>query len=76
MNKLVEFLSGSKNQGKTFSSYTFDSKGQPVEWKIEDVDMKYKEYITALIDYDKRADEVLISSLGIDSSISNISKDG
>ncbi len=77
MNKLVEFLSGSKNQGKTFSSYTYsDSKGTPVEWKIEDVDMKYKEYISALIEYDKRADEVLVSSLGIDSSISSISKDG
>jgi len=29
-----------------------------------------------LNDYDKRADEVITSSIGLDSSISNISKDG
>ena len=38
--------------------------------------MKYKEYISTITDYDKRADEVITSSIGIDSSISNISKDG
>jgi len=77
MRKLSGYLSGADNQGKAFASYTYtDLKGTLQEWKIEDVDMKYKEYIEALISYDKRADEVLISALGIDSSISNISKDG
>ena len=40
------------------------------------MDLKYKEYIDALISYDKRADEVLLSSVGLDSSISSVSKDG
>ncbi len=77
MRKLSEYLSGADNQGKAYASYTYtDSRGTLQEWKIEDVDMKYKEYIEALISYDKRADEVLVSALGIDSSISSISKDG
>lgn len=73
----VEALSGPDRQGKALTTFTAtNSKGMPEGWEIEDIDMKYKEYIETLITYDKRADEVLVSSLGIDSSISNISKDG
>ena len=52
------------------------SKPDPVKRKFEVLDLKYKEYIDALITYDKRADEVLLSSVGLDSSISSVSKDG
>lgn len=78
MNKLSNFLSGEGNQGKSYTSYTYTDprSGVVQSWEIEDVDMKYKEYMEALIAYGKRADEVLTSSLGIDSSVSNISKDG
>ncbi len=77
MRKLTEFLSGVKNQGKTFTTFKYPTeKGDSVGWEIIPLDMKYREYITALNDYDKRADEVITSSIGIDSSISNISKDG
>ena len=38
--------------------------------------MKYKEYIEALKTYDERADQVILSAKGVDSSISNVSKDG
>ncbi|MBV5334363.1 MAG: hypothetical protein JZU49_00975 [Sulfuricurvum sp.] len=77
MRKLTEFLSGVKNQGKTFTTFKYPTdKGDTVGWEILPLDMKYREYITALNDYDKRADEVITSSIGIDSSISNISKDG
>lgn len=50
--------------------------GEEQRWKFEVLDLKYKEYIDALITYDKRADEVLLSSVGLDSSISSVSKDG
>ena len=77
MRRLSDYLSGSENQGKAFATYTYtNNKGLPEGWEIELIDLKYKEYIEALISYDKRADEVLVSALGIDSSISNISKDG
>ena len=77
MRKLTDFLSGVKNQGKTFTTFKYTTdKGESVGWEIIPLDMKYREYITALNDYDKRADEVITSSIGIDSSISNISKDG
>ena len=77
MRKLTSFLSGVKNQGKTYTSFKYTTdKGDSVGWEINPIDMKYREFITALNDYDKRADEVITSSIGIDSSISNISKDG
>jgi hypothetical protein len=77
LKKLSNYLSGVKNQGKAYATYSFNTSGKEEErWRIETVDLKYKEYIEALISFDKRADEVLLSALGIDSSLSSISKDG
>ena len=78
LKKLTEFLSGrGKNQGKVYATRAFTNEsGQQETWKIEEVSQKYKEYIDALISYDKRSDMVLLSAKGIDSSISNISSDG
>jgi hypothetical protein len=72
-----QYLSGHKNQGKAYVSYsTAGEDGKELAWRIEDVPLKYKEFISTLIEYDKRADEVLLSSKGVDASLSNISKDG
>lgn len=79
LRKLSSYLSGAENQGKAYATYSYNAgQNGSVEqrWKIENVDLKYKEYIESLITYDKRADEVITSSVGLDSSISNISKDG
>ena len=77
LERLTNYLSGATNQGKMFSTFSFrDSKGEEVRWKIEQVDLKYKEYIESLIALDRRADEVLLSSKGLDPAISNVSKEG
>jgi hypothetical protein len=78
LRRLSGYLSGAKNQGKAFATISFKTgNGNEEErWKIETIDLKYKEYITSLIDYDKRVDEVLLSAVGIDSSISAVSKPG
>ncbi|MDR3119657.1 MAG: hypothetical protein LBU44_09655 [Mediterranea sp.] len=77
LHTISKYLSGVDNQGKAYATISFkNSQGEEERWKIETVDLKYKEYIDALISYDKRADEVLLSSVGIDSSISSVSKDG
>ncbi len=77
LKKLSKFLSGANNQGKLYSSYSFKTSDKVEErWQIEPIDLKYKEYIEALTNYDKRGDEVIVSALGMDASISNISKDG
>lgn len=78
LRRFSDYLSGSKNQGKAFSTFSFTEgkDGEEVRWKIETIDLKYKEYMSSLIDYDKRVDEVLISAVGIDSSISAVSKPG
>ena len=77
LRNISKYLSGADNQGKAYATYSFkNSSGEEERWKIETVDLKYKEYVDALIAYDKRADEVLLSSVGLDSSISSVSKDG
>lgn len=77
LRKISSYLSGADNQGKAYATISFKTgQGEEERWKIETVDLKYKEYIDALISYDKRADEVLLSSVGLDSSISSVSKDG
>ena len=77
LRKISTYLTGEDNQGKAYASLSFNnSNGEEERWKIETVDLKYKEYITALIDYDKRADEAMLSAVGLDSSISSVTKDG
>ena len=53
-----------------------DEGGNEQRWKIEEIPQKYKEYIEAIRSYDERADSVMLAAKGIDSSISNISKEG
>ncbi len=78
LRRLSEYLTGAANQGKAYASISFKTgqNNEEERWKIEPIDLKYKEYITSLIEYDKRVDEVLISAVGIDSSISAVSKPG
>ena len=78
LKHLTNFLSGrGKNQGKTYATRSFmNESGNLEKWIIEEIPQKYKEYIEALISYDKRADMVLLSAKGIDPSISNITSDG
>ena len=77
LRKIGDYLSGADNQGKAYSSISFmDSSGNEQQWKIETIDLKYKEYIEALISYDKRSEEALLSSVGLDASITAVSKDG
>lgn len=77
LRKIGDYLSGADNQGKAYSSISFmDSAGNEQQWKIETIDLKYKEYIDALISYDKRTEEALLSSVGLDASITAVSKDG
>ena len=77
LRKVSTYLTGEDNQGKAFASLSFkNSAGEEERWKIETVDLKYKEYITALIDYDKRADEAMLSAVGLDPSISSVSQNG
>ncbi len=77
LKKLSKFLSGADNQGKLYSSYSFKTSDKVEErWIIEPIDLKYKEYIDALTNYDKRGDEVVTTAMGMDATISNVSKDG
>lgn len=77
LRKVSQYLSGADNQGKAYSSTSFmDASGHEQQWRIEPVDLKYKEYVDALIAYDKRTEEALLSSVGLDAAISAVSKDG
>ena len=61
LRNISEYLSGADNQGKAYATLSFKTgSGEEERWKFEVLDLKYKEYIDALITYDKRADEVLL----------------
>ena len=73
LRKITTLLSGEgKNQGKLWASTTYGDMG----WKFNDFPGKFKEYMNSVIDFDKRADQVVIAGLGISSSISNVENDG
>ena len=75
--KFSNYLSGEDNQGKAYSTFSFmDAQGHEQQWRIETVDLKYKEYIESLIAYDKRTEAALLSSVGLDAAISAVDKDG
>ena len=77
LRKVGQYLSGEGNQGKAYSTISFmDASGHEQQWEIKPIDLKYKEYIDALVQYDKRTEEALLSSVGLDASISAVSKDG
>ena len=77
LRKFSSYLTGAGNQGKAYSSFSFtDASGHEQQWKIESIDMKYKEYIDSLIAYDKRTEQALLSSVGLDAAISAVDKDG
>lgn len=77
LRKFSNYLSGAANQGKAYSTFSFnDAQGHEQAWRIETVDLKYKEYIDALISYDKRTEQALLSSVGLDAAISAVDKDG
>lgn len=74
---LSKFLSGAKNQGKLYASFSYRTEdGSVAEWQINVIDLKSKEYVESQIAYDKRADDVILTAKGMDASLSNVSKDG
>lgn len=76
LRKVASYLSGKNNQGKAYASTSFMDGAQEQRWRIESVDLRYKEYLEGLTSVDKRVDEVLLSSTGMDSSITAVAKPG
>lgn len=73
LTKITAMLSGrGKNQGKLYASKKYGEEG----WVFKDFPGKYKEFMEAVITYDKRADQVILAGKGINSSISNVENDG
>jgi hypothetical protein len=76
LKKISKVLSGEGNQGKLYASFKYNPGTAEEKWEFVEIPMKYKEYIDALVAYDARADNVLLSSKGVDASLSNITKEG
>jgi len=78
LKRITTLMAGEgKNQGKLWASIAYNTGGNEIEqWKFEEIPSNYKEFISSLIEYDKRADQVITAGRGIPSSISNVDKDG
>lgn len=77
LRQLTAVLSGSgENQGKMFVSRAFATAQGIEKWEFADIPTKYKEFLTSIIDLDKRAVKVILEGKGVDPSISNVSNEG
>jgi len=73
LRQITTLMSGEgKNQGKLWASTKWGEDG----WEFEEFPGKFKEFFEAVIDYDKRADQVILAGKGIASSITNVENDG
>jgi hypothetical protein len=73
LRSISAMMSGEgKNQGKLYATTKWGEEG----WKFEEFPGKFQEYFKAVIDYDKRADQVILAGKGISSSITNVENDG
>ena len=73
LRRITELMTGEgKNQGKMWASTKWGEDG----WKFEEFPHNLKEYFTSVLDLDKRADQVILASLGMSSSITNVENDG
>ncbi|MDR0681758.1 MAG: hypothetical protein LBG15_07925 [Dysgonamonadaceae bacterium] len=61
-----------KNQGKLWASTKWGEEG----WEFKEFPGKFQEYFKSIIDFDKRADQVILAGKGIASSITNVENDG
>ena len=77
-DNIANALAGIENAGKFINTDTFfdDMGGQYVEWKIEPLDQKIKDFIDAQINISKRAAFETTAGIGLHPALSNISADG
>lgn len=77
MEELMGVLGGEgKNQGKTFFTRTMLTEHGLEEWKIDDIPTNYADFIKSIIDFDKRAMQVILAGKGLDPAISNVGNEG
>lgn len=73
LRQITNLLSGEgENQGKLWASTRWGEQG----WEFKEFPGKFKEYMDAVISYDKRADQVILAGKGINASITNVENDG
>lgn len=73
LRRITELMSGEgRNQGKLYATVKYGDEG----WQFEEFPGKFKDYFESVIDYDKRADQVILAGKGISSSITNVENDG
>ncbi len=77
LREITNLMTGEgKNQGKLWASIKYNLGNTVEEWEFKEIPSNYKDFIEALTTYDKRADQVVLAGVGINSSISNVEKDG
>ncbi len=77
LSEITKLMSGEgKNQGKLWASIKYNLGNGTEEWDFKEIPSNYKDFITSLKEYDTRADQVILAGVGINSSISNVEKDG
>lgn len=77
IEQLTNVMSGEgKNQGKIFYSRSFQTEYGIEGWDFKEIPTNYKEFMTSINEYDKRAVRVIVEAMGLDPVLSNIGSEG
>jgi hypothetical protein len=77
ISSLIKTMSGQNNVGKLLQSdYMKDNFGNLLEWKVESIDQKVKEFIEGQNAIAKTADYRTLSAAGLHPALSNIGAEG
>lgn len=75
--KIARVLTGKKNAGKFIETTDFyDEENNLCAWKIEAIDQKVGDFITAQLKISEKADSAITSGMGLHPSLSNIIVNG
>lgn len=76
--KISSVLSGRKNTGKYIETVDFydELAGEVVQWKIEPLDQKIKDFIEAQLKISDQADAATTSGIGLHPALSNMMMNG
>lgn len=77
IQQLAKVMSGEgDNQGKFFVSRKFQTQYGVEEWEFKEIPVKYKEFITSILELDKHAMKMIVAGKGLPPSISNLTNEG
>lgn len=77
LQSMTEVLSGKENAGKFIhTSYVMSPNGERLEWKIEAIDQKIRDFVESQLKISEASVSAITSGMGLHPSLSNVMVNG